>query len=415
MSTLPRFIAQNARWLGGGFLLTAFSAFGQTFFIAQSSAEIRSEFGLSDGGFGFLYFLATLASAATLPFLGRTLDHHPGHRVARFVIPALAASCLLLAFAPHVLVLGLALYGLRLFGQGMMSHIALTETGRWFAASRGRATSLVVPGFQASEFALPVAFTVIAGTLGWRWGWVMGAGVLVFIVLPVVTRLLSVEREPRGEADRPQLTARDWTRAEVVRDPVFYMLLAGVLAPPFIGTTVFFHQDNLSALRGYPSYAFPTAFAVMAVTTVTFALVCGALVDRFGAIRLLPFFLLPLTVASLAVGYLDASWGVYAFMVLFGVSYGFTSTLLGALWPEVYGTANLGGIRAIIVSAMVFATALGPFITGALIDIGIDLPRQMLGMAAWAAGGAAMMGVASHKLLSRRMAAPMDKAGEPVT
>ena len=33
--------------------------------------------------------------------------------------------------------------------------------------------------------------------------------------------------------------------------------------------------------------------------------------------------------------------------------------LLGALWPELYGTRNLGSIKALATSAMVFATALG--------------------------------------------------------
>lgn len=76
-------------------------------------------------------------------------------------------------------------------------------------------------------------------------------------------------------------------------------------------------------------------------------------------------------------------WGVYAFMLLLGVSNGFTFTLLGALWPEVYGLANLGGIRAITVSAMVLATAVGPGVTGALIDMGVTLPTQMLWLAGW--------------------------------
>ena len=62
------------------------------------------------------------------------------------------------------------------------------------------------------------------------------------------------------------------------------------------------------------------------------------------------------------------------FMLLLGVSNGFTQTLLGALWPEVYGLANLGGIRAIIVSGMVLSTALGPGITGEFIDLGVPLP-----------------------------------------
>ena len=124
MRGLIAFAGANRRWIGGAFLLTFFSSFGQTFFIGRSNAPLRARFDLTDGEFGLLYMIATLASAATLPFLGRTLDHHPGARVARWVIPALAASCLALAFAPSVLLLAVALYGLRLFGQGMMSHVA---------------------------------------------------------------------------------------------------------------------------------------------------------------------------------------------------------------------------------------------------------------------------------------------------
>ncbi|WP_210188981.1 hypothetical protein [Mesorhizobium sp. YR577] len=78
--------------------------------------------------------LATLASAATLPWLGRTLDLMPGWKVVRFTMPALAFACVLIAIAPNVAVLALSIYLLRLFGQGMMIEIALTETGRWFVA-----------------------------------------------------------------------------------------------------------------------------------------------------------------------------------------------------------------------------------------------------------------------------------------
>ncbi|MEL6751956.1 MAG: MFS transporter, partial [Pseudomonadota bacterium] len=65
------FYRENARWLAGGFLLSLFSCFGQTFFISIWGAEIREAFGLSLGGFGGLYMGATLASAACLPFVGR--------------------------------------------------------------------------------------------------------------------------------------------------------------------------------------------------------------------------------------------------------------------------------------------------------------------------------------------------------
>ena len=54
------FLRQNARWIAGGFLLTLFSSFGQTFFIGLSGEELRAKFSLSDGQFGMTYMLATL-------------------------------------------------------------------------------------------------------------------------------------------------------------------------------------------------------------------------------------------------------------------------------------------------------------------------------------------------------------------
>lgn len=403
-----RFVKSNLRWIGGGFLLTLFSSFGQTFFVGLSGNALRHRFDLSGGEFGGLYMAATLMSALTLPWLGRTLDLMPGWKVARFTIPCLAAACVLLALAPYLAVLVLALYLLRLFGQGMMTEIAFTETGRWFVANRGRAMALVVLGIQAGTALLPVAVVALTQLGGWQLPWLVSAAVLMLIGYPAILKLLSTERVPHStELNTSGVrTGRDWTRREVIRDPIFYLLLAGTLAPPFIATTIFFQQGYLITLRGYNPLVFAAAFPVMAATTIVFGLVCGHLIDRLGALRLLPFFLIPLSIASAAVGLITPVWGIYLFMFLLGISNGFTQTLLGALWPEVYGVANLGGIRAIIVSSMVLSTALGPGISGVLIDKGIGLPTQMLWMAGWCVVASFGLGAAARIVASREAAAP---------
>lgn len=393
------FVRDNARWLAGGFLLLMFSSFGQTFFIGLAGNELRARFDLSGGAFGAIYMVATLASAVTLPWLGRSLDVMPGWKVTRFVMPMLALACLLLAYAPHVAVLVLAIYLLRLFGQGMMTEIAFTEVGRWFVASRGWAMALVTPGLQAGAALLPIAYVLIDQRFGWQAVWIVSALALM-LGWPIVLRLTCVKRVPHAnETGRASgRIARDWSRAEVIRDPILYLLLAGTLAPSFIGTIIFFHQGYFVALRGYDPLAFAVAFPVMAVSTTVFGFVCGHLVDRFGALRLLPWFLLPLAVASLTAALVTPIWGIYVFMFLLGISNGFTSTLLGALWPEVYGLANLGGIRAITVSAMVLATAIGPFFTGALIDLGLSLPYQLLWMTGWCVAASLALAYAARAI-----------------
>lgn len=397
------FVRHNARWLAAGFLLSMFSSFGQTFFIGLSGAEFQARFDLSGGEFGLIYMVATLASAATLPWIGKVMDVMRGRTVAAMVMPGLAAACLLAAWSPHFIGFVVALYLLRLLGQGMMTHIAQTETARAFVASRGRAMSLVVPGHQAGEAILPALFVLVAAALGCQGAWTAAAALILVIGMPVIIGLLAKPRVPQ-QAEINQANAqggRNWTRAEVIRDPVFYLLLLGLLAPPFIGTTIFFHQGHLIDVRGYDQLAFAGAFPVMAMTTVGFGLVCGYLVDRFGSVRLLPFFLVPICIASLAAASITALWGIYLFMFLFGVSYGLTSNMFGVIWPEVYGTAHLGSIRALVVSGMVLATALGPGITGALIDQGITLPQQLWWMALWCVFATGALVLAARMIRSR--------------
>lgn len=396
------FLRDNGRWIAGGFVLTFFSSFGQTFFIGLSGEELRAKFDLTDGEFGGIYMIATICSALTLPFLGRILDHMPGWKVARSVIPALAFACLLIAFAPNMLLLVVALYMLRLFGQGMLTHTAFTEIGRWFVASRGRATSLIVPGHQVGEALLPIAFTIITLSFGWRAGWMIGAGLLLCLALPAIIWLWRIERTPQNEEEEARdRLGPDKTTAQVLADPYFYALLTGVLAPPFIGTTIFFHQDYLIELRGYTPLSFAAAFPVMAITTMVFSLISGNLIDRFGAIRLLPFYLIPLALASLTAALLTPIWGIYAFMFLVGVSYGFTATLIGALWPEVYGIRNLGSVRSVAIAAMVAATAIGPGLTGFFIDRGVTLPTQMIYMSGWCVLASIVLGFTAPRLLRR--------------
>ncbi|MBB4003576.1 MFS transporter [Aurantimonas endophytica] len=402
MHTYGRFLATNARWLAGGFLLTFFSAFGQTFFIALSNGEIRRTFDLSHGDFGGIYMLATLLSALTLPFLGRLLDRYSIATVATGTMLLLAAAIVMFGLVWSLPTLVFAIYMLRLFGQGMMSQTALTATGRWFAANRGRAISITTIGFRVGEGCFPFLFVLAAGYFGWRGAW-FAAAVLVLLALPLIVALVRVERDPQSEpVSRAQAEMRNWTRGEVLRDWRFYVISLGVFAPPFIGTTIFFHQVYLTEIKAWPLHLFASGFAVMSVTTIVFTLAAGWLVDRFSAVRLLPAFLLPLALSCFAIAWLTPEWSIFVFMGLLGVSFGFSGTIEGAMWPELYGTRHLGAIRSMVVAAMVLATAIGPGLTGLLIDAGIDLPVQFAVM-----GGYSLVAALAMWLVARKMREPV--------
>ena len=120
---------------------------------------------------------------------------------------------------------------------------------------------------------------------------------------------------------------------------------------------------------------------------------------------MLPFFLVPLAATCFVLGSSGSGATLFVAMILLGVSYGFSSTLFGAVWPEVYGTKHLGAVRSVIVSAMVFATAAGPGLTGTLIDLGVAISTQFYGMGTYCIAAAAAMGFGSVALARRRAAA----------
>jgi MFS family permease len=172
-----------------GFLLSLFSSFGQTFFIALFGAEIRAEYGLSNGGFGALYSLANLASGLTMIWLGAVLDRTSLLRYAACATLALGAACVLMALAPSTILLALALFGLRLSGQGMLSHAAVTGMARAFQRSRGKAIALAALGHPAGEALLPIGAVGAVALLGWRGVWLGAAALLLAALLSLVALL----------------------------------------------------------------------------------------------------------------------------------------------------------------------------------------------------------------------------------
>ena len=372
----------NARWLFGGLLLTIFSSFGQTYFIALFGSEIRETFSLSHGDFGAIYMIGTLASAATLVWLGRVVDHYSVSTVVFWVCIMLSLSCLAMSLVSSVWMLILVIFGLRLFGQGMMTHIAIVAMGRWYSAERGRAVSITSMGSQLGSGALPIVMVSLLGLIGWRASWILAAALLMFIALPAIYLLMKKERIPRGQL--PELeeseNIRQWTHSEVLADPLFWIMLTGVVAPSFISTSVFFHQTHISEIKEWSRELIAGSIALAAITTIVFSLLAGVLIDRFSARQLLPTFLLPLGIANVLLGWMGEPVAIIIFMFLQGVSGGISNTLFGAIWPEVYGTRYLGASRSIVMAAMVIGSALGPGATGWLIDMGIGFESQLVAM-----------------------------------
>jgi MFS family permease len=350
------------------------SNFGQTFFIALYSNEIRIMFDLSNAGFGGLYSAATLASALAMVINGRSIDDWPLRRYTLFVLGGLTLGCVAMGLAAHVAVLFLALFMLRHFGQGLSSHTAMTSAGRAFDKNRGQAVSLVQLGYAGFESFFPIMAVTAIALIGWQQTWFLYAALLLVVAIPL--QMVLVGYEPRCAI----LTDEDGSepgadRATMLRDKRFYMVLPLYLAPPFFLTGLFFHQVQMAAARGWAIETLAAAFTLYAFIKVASSLATGPLVDRFTALRLLPFSVVPLVAAFWLLTLTDNLFGAatpFIYMGLIGLNLGMVGPISGGLWPELFGTAHLGAIRSLTAPIVIAATAVAPVLFGLAVDMNIS-------------------------------------------
>ena len=379
-----RFIRDNFPFLATGFLLSFLSSFGQTFFISIFGGEIREAYGLTNGDWGLIYMVGTGASAILMVFAGGLADRFRVRTLGIVVILLLASACLFMAFNAVAALLPFVIFALRFTGQGMTTHVATVAMSRWFIATRGRALAVAAFGFMLGEAALPLTMVWLKSMIDWRTLWVCFA---VFCVLAcfVLYRLLRLERTPLSMAKTSQSTGmggRHWTRAEALRHPLFWAMVPAVMSFSGFGTAFWFHQVHFAEIKGWSHLALVSVFPLGTVALLISTIGYGWAVDRFGATRLLPIYLIPLVIAFILHWYAPSlGWTALA-VVLMGIAGGGQSTLLNACWAEFYGTRHIGAIKAAAAALMVLGSAIGPGLSGWLIDQGVGFEQQQLGYAA---------------------------------
>ena len=382
---LTDYLRDNAPFLTTGAMLTFLSSFGQTYFISLFAGEVRLAFDLSHGAWGGIYMIGTMASAALMVWAGGLTDIFRVRILAPIVLTGLALASLAMALNPWVWALPFIVFALRFFGQGMCSHIAVIAMARWFVATRGRALSIASLGFATGEALVPMAVVAAMSVMAWQNLWVMAAGVCV-LMIPVLNRLLRQERTPASHAATDVsvgMRGHHWRRLQALRHPLFWCMVPAVLGPAAFNTAFFFHQVHISEVKGVEHLVSVSFFPLYTAIGITAMVVSGWALDRLGTARLTPYYQLPMVIAFLIFANTQNPFGLALGFVFLGLTSGANTTLPNAFWAEFYGTAHIGSIKSMATAVMVLGSAIGPGLTGALIDFGIGIETQFFAIAGY--------------------------------
>lgn len=358
-----------------GIIMTALSSFGQTFLLALYVPFLMEEFKLSNGLLSTFYGLATIGAAMALPKLGKLIDSVPLQKFTLATTATFVISLLFFSISQSWWYIPIAFFGLRLAGQGLYNHIAITSMSRYFDVNRGKAISLASLGHPLGQAILPAIILVVIAKIGWRESLWLNAAMVSLVVTVFTLLVLKSEHlvnESGGETDTGH-TEKNVDRVrqrDIMKSKAFWLLAPNIFFIPFAVTGLFFYQFAIIEFKEWNIGLAAAGLTSYAIASSSSILLSGPLIDKYQAKTFFPFYLFPFLVALLVIWLVPNVWGIFVYNVLMGFSVGFGSATVAALQVEFFGQTYIGTVRSLFTSIMVLSSAIGPALFGIFLDLG---------------------------------------------
>jgi MFS family permease len=336
---------------------------------------LAQTFGWSRGAIATALSINLLVGGLAGFGIGALADRH-GPRVMLVATVALAGVAFALVGSVTAL-WQLYLYVGILGGIGMSSFYLLTAAtvAHWFDDRRGLALALALVGFSLGYItAGPIAAGLIT-RVGWRAAYaLLGGGCGVLTLLAAITvrlpraadrlRLRAVAPSPSGGAS----AAPSVTLAAALADPRQWYLNASWLLLGGVAMMTSVHVVPYARDQGVSLAGASLTLTAYGLGSVCGRLASGAISDRLG------------TVVTIRAGYLAqiAALGmllllpsqemVLASLVVFGIGFAASDTMVTKVIPDVFGVRAIGAIMGVLTLGWRAGAAAGPATAGFLYD-----------------------------------------------
>jgi MFS family permease len=339
-------------------------------------------------------YLLLLGGAA--PIAGWLLDRVQA-RIVMGAGAALVAAGLIWASATHSFWGMLSAWLLMGAGAACSTVVPCAlVAANWFADKRGLAIGATLSGSGTGGIILPPLTNYLIAAYSISFAYFVLAIPIILIVLPMI--LLIIRTRPAG-------TIKSTVAEEVsklpglelgpaLRSAPFWLFCLVLLASSVGLAAAFYHTVPYLIHRGYsPAHAALLQGAMTAVGVPGNPLL-GIIVDRFTGRKVLPFALLSMAAALmllLGAGHAHG-WAVYlvAFVLVFGMTAGVTSSVVPVAVVETLGLRRFGSISGLIGLAATVGMSGGTVVVGRIFDMTSSYTAAFeLGAACTAAGALA--------------------------
>jgi MFS family permease len=365
-------------WVVAGFSVMTFISTGIRHAVGPFLKPMVADLDLDRASFSAVIALSLFLWGVFMPIAGLALDRFSVRVVTSTGTVLLALALVLTAmvrnFWEFAAVYGL-LVPLGLAGVGPV--IASGVVARWFSRRRGTALSVLGSASMTGMSLLVPALTWLILTTGWRVTYVIIAGGVLALMLPLSLWVVrdspeSVGMTPDGEAPAAATRAATVERVspgEALQTLAFWQLAGSFFTCGFSMSLLSAHGIPMLTDHGYTPMFASWALGVLGGSSIAFTVGLGALSDRFGRRPVL---------AAIYAGRIfifagfflirDNPVAILAVAILGGITMAGTGSMTSALTADLYGRFSVSSIFGLIFLVHQTGSALGSWLAGALFE-----------------------------------------------
>ncbi|MGE4454634.1 MAG: MFS transporter [Sphaerochaeta sp.] len=363
---------------------------GQTMGVSVFTDHLIASLGVSRVGISTAYMVGTLGSSLIIGYAGVLFDRYGARIVAAIATFFLGLFLILLVFSDRIasllssfgippvaaafMVVGFGFFGIRFFGQGVLTLVSRGMVAKWFTTHRGFATGLMGLSTSFGFSYAPQPLQQLIDQMGWRATLLLLSAGLLFLFLPFVLVFFrsdpdscSLEMERGLPKPKPNRSKRsedshlELTLQDAKKHAAYWIIIISLGYWSLFNTAFTFHIVSIYGEFGIEASDAVKIFLPISVISVISRFLGSYLSDRIAIKYIYIAYGASLIIASLAMLMLHSPMGTLLVVTGYGVGTGLFGMLNIVTWPKLYGRKHLGAVSGFAMSIIVAGSAIGPW------------------------------------------------------
>ncbi len=386
---------------------------GQTMGVSVFTESLLTDLVLNREQLSLSYGIGTIISSFLLTGVGKLYDKHGARIIAMIGGMGLAVTLVFLTFIPGITafftgiwhnvspviwtlpLITIGFFGIRFFGQGVITMVSRNMVMKWFDWHRGLANGFLGMAVSVGFSSSPILLNYLIGLYEWRNTWLILAAIagsffVIFVWLffrdnPQESGLIPDGKPHQSKSNQPATHPKqDFNLAEVKKMRVFWVFNLSVAMFALYFTAMTFHIESIFKMAGMDKEMAFSIFLPGSVIALVLHLVGSTLSDYTKLKYFLYFLILGYLISMSGIVLLgDYDYAYYLVIIGHGLANGMFGILSAVTWPRFFGNKHLGAITGFNMTWVVAASAVGPFFFALLKNIqgNYDIPVLILAVA----------------------------------